>query len=91
MERDDEISKSLDSVVKDGDNHLLVFRTPLVESIIDVLDKDNIISWWLWDGPEAGKKADKFAIYLGDVDDENTKRLPIRNAGDLYDYMESVK
>ena len=86
-ERDREIGKSLDNVVKDGFNHSLVFSTPLVEKVIETLDYDEIISWWFWDGPAAGKRAEEFAIYLGDSDDPNTKRLTIHDAGELYDYI----
>lgn len=85
--RDREIAKSLDDVVKDGYNHSLVFDTPLTSKVIEALDNDDIISWWFWDGPECGKQAEKFAIYLGDADDPNTKRLAIHDAGELYDYM----
>ena len=86
-ERDREIGKSLDNVVKDGFNHSLVFSTPLVEKVIETLDYDEIISWWFWDGPECGKNADKFAIYLGDADDPNIKRFAIHDAGELYDCL----
>lgn len=91
MDRDEKISKALDVVAADGGNHTLVFVTPLAENIIATLDHDNIISWWFWDGCKHGEEADKYAIYDGDPNDENTKRIPIRNASDLYDYMESVK
>lgn len=86
-ERDREIGKSLDNVVKDGFNHSLVFSTPLVEKVIETLDHDEIISWWFWDGPECGKNAETYAVYLGDADDPNTKRLAIHDAGELYDYL----
>lgn len=89
--RDNEIGKSLDSVVKDGFNHNLVFSTPLVEKIIETLDYDDIISWWFWDGPQCGKNAEQYTIYLGDADDPNTKMLAIHDAGELYDYMEKQK
>lgn len=91
MERDREISKSVEDILREGDNYPPIFRTALVEEMVEHLDHDGIISWWLWDGPDAGKESDKFAIYLGDPEDEKTKRFPVRNAGDLYDYIMEVK
>ena len=87
IDRDYEISKSLDEVLKDGCNHSVVFTSNVVHKVIDALDYDDIISWWFWDGPEHGKNAEKFAIYLGDADDPDTKRLAIHNASELYDYL----
>lgn len=91
-DRDSEIGKSLDIVVKDGDNHNLVFTTPLVDKVISSLDDEwGTISWWFYDGPACGKNAVQYVIYLGDADDPNCERLAIHDAGELYDYMESQK
>lgn len=87
---DAHIARALDEVVKHGDNHSLIFRTPLVDYIVEALDYDGIISWWLWDGPDAGARAEEFAVYLGDPEDENCERLAIHDAEELYDYMERV-
>lgn len=89
--RDYEIAKALDKVVEDGDNQSLVFHTPLVESIIEALDFDGIISWWFWDGCSCGVNADDFAIYLGDHADPKTERVIIYTPEDLYDYIERAK
>ncbi len=89
--RDEEIAKALDNVVEDGDNHSLVFHTPLVESIIEALDFDGIISWWFWDGPHCGVNAEDYAIYFGDHTDPKTERVIIYTPEDLYDYIERAK
>lgn len=80
--RDEEIADALDIVAKDGGNRSLVFSTPLLEKIVKALDVDDLISWWLWDGPEHGRRADEFAIIVRD------ERIAIHNAGELYDYIE---
>lgn len=80
--RDEEIADALDTVVKDGANRSLVFNTPLLEEIVKALDVDDLISWWLWDGPEHGRRADEFAIH------QNGKIIAIHNADELYDYIE---
>ena len=87
VDRDYEISKSLDEVLKDGCNHGVVFTSNVVHKVIDALDYDGIISWWFWDGPEHGKNAETYAVYLGDADDPRTEKLFIHDAGELYDYM----
>ena len=87
--RDEEISKSLDVVASDGENRSLVFNTPLVESVVNALDFDGIISWWFWDGPRCGLFADDYAIYLGEGED--AERLPIYTPEDLYDYIMKAK
>ena len=90
-ERDREIGKSLDNVVKDGANRSLVFSTRLIDKVVSAIDYEDTISWWLWDGPAAGKRAEEFAIYLGDSDDQSTERLTIHDAGELYDYLTEVQ
>ena len=90
QDRDHEIAASLNQVVEDGSNHGLVFNTPLVEDIVNAIDVDGVLSWWLWDGPKHGLEANKYAIHLGDTDNGEPKRLVINNASELYDYMESI-
>lgn len=80
--RDGEIADALDSVAKDGVNRSLVFSTPLISDIVKAIDVDEIVSWWLWDGPEHGHRADEFAIIVRD------ERIAIHNAEELYDYIE---
>lgn len=87
IDRDSEIAEALDVVAKDGANRSLVFSTRLIDKVVSAIDYEDTISWWLWDGPAAGKRAEEFAIYLGDSDDPNTKRLAIHDAGELYDYL----
>ena len=89
--RDNEIAKSLDIVVRDGDNRTLVFVTPFVLKVIEALDYDDIISWWFFDGPDCGERAEEFSIYLGDADDPKTKRVAIHDAGDLYDFIKEAQ
>lgn len=86
-DRDSEIADAIDIIAKDGSNNSIVFSTRLIDKIISALDHDGVISWWFWDGPCCGEKADKYAIYLGDVDDPNTKKFVIHDAGELYDYI----
>ena len=90
-ERDREIGKSLDIVAKDGANRSLVFSTRLIDKVVSAIDYEDTISWWLWDGPAAGKRAEEFAIYLGGSDDPSTERLAIHDAGELYDYLTEVQ
>lgn len=90
-QRDSEIASALDEAAKDGDNHKLVFNTPLVEAIVKAIDYDGAISWWMWDGPNWGEKAEEFTAYIGDVDDDNREMWVIRTAGDLYDYIQRIK
>lgn len=89
QERDEQIGNALDEVAKDGDNRSLVFSTPLVESIIKALDYDETISWWFWDGPRHGERAEDYAIYLGE--DADMRKFVIKDAEDLYDFLEMVK
>lgn len=81
----------LDLVVRSGGNRNLVFTTPMIDTIVDALDYEDVISWWLWDGPQHGEKAEDFPIYLGDVENPRTKKFIINNSGDLYDYIEKAK
>lgn len=86
-ERNKEISKAFDSVLTDGSNNSVYFNTPIIWGVVQALDYDDIISWWIWDGPEAGKRAEEFAILEG----EDGPRIEIHDAGDLYDYIVKVK
>ena len=86
-DRDSEIAEALDVVAKDGENHSLVFSTRLIDKVISAIDYEYTISWWLWDGPSAGKRAEEFAIYLGDSDDPEVRKVVIHDAGELYDYL----
>lgn len=84
--RDQEISKSLDEVLSDGDSYPPIFRTPLLDSIVKTLDHDDIITWWMWDGPEHGEKAEEYVITL-----EDGCQVAIHDAGELYDFMEGIQ
>ncbi len=83
IKRDMEIATLLDGVVRDGDNRSLVFSTPLIGETIKALDKNDIISWWFWDGPQHGERAEDYRIF-----EKNGDTTIIRDAGELYDYMQ---
>lgn len=48
---------------------------------------DDVISWWLYDCPEAGRNPGHCKIWLGDADDPNTEVLNILTPEDLYNYI----
>lgn len=86
-DRDDEIARAVDVVVKDGANRSVVFVTPLATAVVEALDKevdqDGVIAWWIWDGPNWGRSADRFAIHL-----PSGRVVPApKSAGELYDYI----
>lgn len=91
IDRDNEIADALDVVARDGANRSLVFSTRLIDKLVSAIDYEDTISWWLWDGPEAGKRAEEFATYLGDIDEPFSEKIVINNAGELYDYIEQQK
>ena len=86
-ERDVEIGGFLDGVARDGHNQGIVFNTPLIEKIVAALDYDGIISWWFWDGPDCGEKADIYTI----GHPKDFSQVVIRNSSDLYDYIMEAK
>ena len=53
----------------------------------DMNDEDDVISWWLYDCPEAGKHPEHANIWDGDIDDPNTIKYTIATPEDLYDYL----
>ena len=79
--RDREISSAIDVVLRDGQGQGSVFATKLVDEAVNALDVDGVISWWLWEGPDHGRKAEDFKINV------NGKSIAIHDAGELYDYM----
>lgn len=87
QERNEEISKALNNALADGDNQGVVFDTPVIWGVVQALDYDDIISWWMWDGPDCGKRAEEFAIMEG----EEGERIAIHDPSDLYDYIVRVK
>lgn len=82
IKRDREVSKALGCM--SGDT--VVYTTDLVEDVVNAIDFDGTISWWIWDGPNCGERAEEFPIYLGDIKDKDVEEVIIRTPEDLYEY-----
>lgn len=67
----------------DDDVHTHLLNT-LVE---DMNDKDDYISWWLYDCPNAGKNPEHAKIWLGDENDPDTIVVDVSTPEKLYDYI----
>lgn len=63
-------------------NHLL---TTLAEDMEQ--GEDDLISWWLYDCPEAGKNPQHAKIWDGDKDDPETTEYDVSTPEKLYDYI----
>lgn len=50
-------------------------------------EDDDLISWWLYDCPEAGKNPKHAKIWDGDKDDPNTTEYDVSTPEKLYDYL----
>ena len=62
----------------------------LINMLVEDMDQDpddDLISWWLYDCPEAGKHPEHANIWDGDADDPNTTKYTIATPEDLYDYI----
>lgn len=67
----------------DDDVHTHLLNT-LIE---DMNDKDDYISWWLYDCPNAGKNPEHAKIWLGDANDPDTIVVDVSTPEQLYDYL----
>lgn len=67
----------------DEDIHIHLLNN-LVE---DMNDKDDYISWWLYDCPNAGKNPEHAKIWLGDENDPDTIVVDVSTPEKLYDYI----
>lgn len=83
IEKDREVSKALESI----SSGYAVYNTGLVEDVINAIDFDGTISWWIWDGPDCGKRAEEFPIYLGEPGGIlGAEKVIIKTPEDLYEY-----
>lgn len=69
----------------DEDLHCHLLNS-LVEDMNIPFD-DDVISWWLYDCPEAGKNPKHCKIWDGDPDDPNTIEYNLTTPEKLYDYI----
>lgn len=69
----------------DEDLHCHLLNT-LVEDMNIPFD-DDVISWWLYDCPEAGKNPKHCKIWDGDPDDPDTIEYNLTTPEKLYDYI----
>ena len=65
--------------------------TDLTDGLIDILqkemkDKYDMICWWIYDAPKAGKAKEHCNITL-----ENGDLIPILTPDDLYEYLDYIK
>ena len=62
----------------------------LINMLIEDMDQDpndDLISWWLYDCPQAGKCPEHSKIWDGELDDPNTTEYSITTPEELYDYI----
>ncbi len=69
----------------DEDIHIHLLNN-LVEDMNVPFD-DDIISWWLYDCPQAGKCTEHCRVWDGDPDDPNTIEYDLTTPEKLYEYI----
>jgi len=70
-------------------DYMYSWTVDLVGNIVRALEAEfnntELISWWLWDVPQAGKK-EGIHLWL-----KNGEGVSLENAGELYDYLVSYE
>ncbi|BBE45472.1 MULTISPECIES: hypothetical protein [Rhodococcus] len=88
---DDRIGAAIDQLAYPTDtsanNNGFAYVTPLNDNLLAILadelnDEYGYINWWIYDGPDWGRKAEEYAIATPDG-----QRVAIRDAGELWDWL----
>lgn len=87
--RDNEFNEALQKFA--GDKDFTGFYSNTNQDVLEWLeetmhDEDDLISWWLYDCPEAGKCKDDNSCTIW-LDKDQDEKFVIRTAEDLYDYL----